>query len=101
MPSRNRNRRRGGRRPNVFVQTERPSGRRSSDVDDAAPVDAEPSPILAATSAAVSRQRPVGARRTQRTRSEVYARTFPREIRKIGILSIGIVIALTVFTVVL
>ncbi len=103
MPPRNRNRRRGGRRPNVFVQTEQPTGRRQTTEEGQAEAAAapEPSPILAATSAAVDRQRPVGARRTQRTRSEVYARTFPREIRKMGILAAGIVIALTVFTIVL
>ena len=103
MPPRNRNRRRSGRRPNVFVQTERPSGRsQTSDQPEAENTNAvEPSPVLASTSAAVARQRPAGARRTQRTRSEVYARTFPREIRKMGILAAGIVVALTVFTIVL
>ena len=103
MPPRNRNRRRTGRRPNVFVQTERPSGR-SQENDEPESENAaivEPSPVLAATSAVVDRQRPGGARRTQRTRSEVYARTFPREIRKMGILAAGIVVALTVFTIVL
>ena len=101
MPPRNRNRRRSGRRPNVFVQTERPAGRPENADDEANAPVAEPSPVLAATSAAVARQRPAGARRTQRTRSEVYARTFPREIRKMGILAVGIVVALTVFTIVL
>ena len=104
MPSRNRNRRRSGRRPNVFVQSEQPAGRRQTDEEGqtaAVAETTEPSPILASTAAAVSRQQPGGARRVQRTRSEVYARTFPREVRKIGILAAGIVIALTVFTVVL
>ena len=100
MPPRNRNRRRSGRRPNVFVQTERPAGRPENADDEANAPVAEPSPVLAATTAAVARQRPSG-RRTQRTRSEVYARTFPREIRKMAILSVGIVIALAVFTIVL
>ncbi|MXX94020.1 MAG: hypothetical protein F4Y63_11380 [Chloroflexi bacterium] len=103
MPPRNRNRRRSGRRPNVFVQTERPSGQSQTndepEAENAAIV--EPSPVLAATASAVASQRPAGARRTQRTRSEVYARTFPREIRKMGILAAGIVVALTVFTIVL
>ncbi len=104
MPPRNRNRRRTDRRPNVFVQTERSAGRsQTSDEPEAenAAVVVEPSPVLAATSVAVARQRPVGARRTQRTRSEVYARTFPLEIRKMAILSTGIVVALAVFTFVL
>lgn len=101
MPPRKRNQRRSGRRPNVFVQTERPTGRRESDDEAQAQAVVEPSPVLAATSAVVDRQRPGGARRTQRTRSEVYARTFPREIRKMGILAAGIVVALTVFTIVL
>ena len=105
MPPRNRNRRRADRRPNVFVQTEQAAGRSQSsdepEAENAAAVVVEPSPILAATSAAVARQRPVGARRTQRTRSEVYARTFPREIRKMAILAGGIVVALAVFTFVL
>lgn len=104
MPPRNRNRRRSGRRPNVFVQSEQPTGRRQTDDEpeaENAAVAVEPSPVLSATSAAVARQRPAGARRTQRTRSEVYARTFPREIRKMGILAAGIVVALTVFTIVL
>lgn len=85
----------------MFVQTERPSGRRESEDEDETQAVVEPSPVLAATSAVVDRQRPAGARRTQRTRSEVYARTFPREIRKMGILAVGIVVALTVFTIVL
>ncbi len=104
MPPRNRNRRRADRRPNVFVQTERAAGRsQSSDEPEAenAAAVVEPSPVLAATSAAVARQRPTGARRTLRTRSEVYARTFPREIRKMAILATGIVVALAVFTFVL
>ena len=103
MPPRNRNRRRSGRRPNVFVQTERPSGQSQTNDEPEAKNAAivEPSPVLAATASAVASQRPAGARRTQRTRSEVYARTFPREIRKIGILAAGIVVALTVFTIVL
>ena len=97
-----RNRRRSVRRPNVFVQTERPTGRRQDpEEEQGSSAVAEPSPVLAATSAAVARQRPAGARRTQRTRSEVYARTFPREIRKMGILAAGIVVALTVFTIIL
>ena len=104
MPPRNRNRRRADRRPNVFVQTERAAGRSQSsdgpEAENAAAV-VEPSPVLAATSAAVARQRPTGARRTLRTRSEVYARTFPREIRKMAILAAGIVVALAVFTFVL
>ena len=102
MPPRNRNRRRSGRRPNVFVQSEQPTGRRqTNDEPESEDAAVEPSPILSATSAAVARQSPAGARRTQRTRSEVYARTFPREIRKMGILAAGIVVALTVFTIVL
>lgn len=102
MPPRNRNRRRGGRRPNVFVQSEQPTDRRqTADEGQNQTATPEPSPILAATSAAVTSQQPSGARRTQRTRSEVYARTFPLEIRKMGILAAGIVVALTVFTIVL
>ena len=102
MPPRNRNRRRSERRPNVFVQSEQPTGRRQSSAEtEPENTAAAPSPVLAATSAAVARQHPAGARRTQRTRSEVYARTFPREIRKMGILAAGIVVALTVFTIVL
>ncbi len=86
----------------MFVQTEQPTGRSQTDnkPETENTAIAEPSPVLAATSAA-ARQSPGGARRTQRTRSEVYARTFPREIRKMGILAAGIVIALTVFTIVL
>lgn len=102
MPPRNRNRRRSGRRPNVFVQSEQPTGRSQSDQEsEVKSVAAEPSPILATTASAVASQHPASARRTQRTRSEVYARTFPREIRKMGILAAGIVVALTVFTIVL
>ena len=102
MPPRNRNRRRSDRRPNVFVQSEQPTGRsRPSDETESENAVVEPSPVLAATASAVASQRPAGARRTQRTRSEVYARTFPREIRKMGILAAGIVVALTVFTIVL
>ena len=94
MPARNRNR----RRPNVFVQTERPSGRiQTSDEPGSENTTAvEPSPVPAA-----AKQSPARARPTQRTRSEVYARTFPHEIRKMGILAAGIVVALTVFTIVL
>ena len=103
MPPRNRNRRRSGRRPNVFVQTEQPSGRAQpaeQDASDATPsIAAAPSPAISASDA--TQQTARAPRRTQRTRSEVYARTFPREIRKMGILAAGIVVALTVFTLVL
>ena len=103
MPPRNRNRRRTGRRPNVFVQTEQPTGRRETpdqtEAESASPPAAQQS--QAATPAPVAQQSTRAPRRTQRTRSEVYARTFPIEIRKIGILAAGIVVALTVFTIVL
>ena len=107
MPPRNKNRRRPGRRPNVFVQTEEPTARpqRAEPTEEniAAPLaTTAPTPTTATLSvAAPARPRTVGPRRTQRTRSEVYARTFPLEIRKMGVISAGVVIALAVFTVVL
>ena len=106
MPPRNKNRRRPGRRPNVFVQTEEPTARpqRAEPTEEiiAAPLaTTAPTPTTATLSVAPARPRTVGPRRTQRTRSEVYARTFPLEIRKMGVISAGVVIALAVFTVVL
>ena len=104
MPPRNRNRRRSGRRPNVFVQTEQPAGRPSPETESETQAvdtaDARPSAAVTPTPATVQ-QSARAPRRTQRTRSEVYARTFPLEIRKMGILAAGIVVALTVFTLVL
>ena len=108
MSPRNKNRRRPGRRPNVFVQTEEPTARpqqaEPTEENIAAPL-ATTAPTTTTTTATLSvapaRPRTVGPRRTQRTRSEVYARTFPLEIRKMGVISAGVVIALAVFTVVL
>ncbi len=100
MPPRNRNRRRGvGRRPNVFVQTERPSDR--SDTSASSQSDADATPAVAQQTYVAPPQQRASGRRTQRTRSEVYARTFPLEIRKMGIISVGVVVALVVFTIVL
>ena len=110
MSPRNKNRRRPGRRPNVFVQTEEPTARpqpaEPTEENIAAPLaTTAPTTTTTTTTATLSvapaRPRTVGPRRTQRTRSEVYARTFPLEIRKMGVISAGVVIALAVFTVVL
>ncbi|MCY4475797.1 MAG: hypothetical protein OXC83_10250 [Chloroflexi bacterium] len=106
MPPRNRNRRRPGRRPNVFVQTEEPTARRQQpeqpEEDIAAPSAATATvPAPRNLSASTNRPQTANPRRTQRTRSEVYARTFPLEIRKMGIIATGIVVALAVFTIAL
>ena len=105
MPPRNRNRRRPGRRPNVFVQTEEPTARRQQpeqpEEDIAAPPAVASAPAPRNISASTNRPQTANPRRTQRTRSEVYARTFPLEIRKMGIIATGIIVALAVFTVVL
>ena len=108
MPPRNKNRRRPGRRPNVFVQTEEPTARpqraepTEENITAPAAITTSATPTAPSTlSAAGASPRTSGPRRTQRTRSEVYARTFPLEIRKMGVISAGVVIALAVFTFVL
>ena len=99
MPPKNRNRRnKRDRRPNVFVQQSTPvagSARSTGTVaasPAASPETTEQPDVPSATRA---------PRRIRRTRSEVYARTFPLEIRKMGIITGGVIVALAVFTVVL
>lgn len=104
MPKKTQKNRRRGRRPNVFVQSDLPKDDDSSqrESDDASRLQSTnasaPSPVIANATRSSSMSSSRGQRRT---RSDVYARTFPREIRKMGILTGGVVVVLTVLTFVL
>lgn len=101
-----RQRSRRQRRPNVFVQDTSPRGR--EEIDEEAPVvmddlDDE-APAAAATAASVGRSRRLRAQRASRqarVRSEVFTRSIGKELRKLGVLSGGIVVILVVLSFVL
>ena len=110
MPKKTQKNRRRGRRPNVFVQSDLPKdddsrqsepaydGEGSHTQSTSASLSA-PSAVIA--NAATASKSASSSRGQRRTRSDVYARTFPREIRKMGILAGGVVVVLTVLTFVL
>ena len=106
MPKKTQKNRRRGRRPNVFVQSDLPkdddNNQRESDeasrIQSTNASASAPSPAIANAPRSSSMSSSRGQRRT---RSDVYARTFPREIRKMGILTGGVVVVLTVLTFVL
>lgn len=106
MPKKTQKNRRRGRRPNVFVQSDLPkdddNNQRESDeasrIQSTNASASAPSPAIANATRSSSMSSSRGQRRT---RSDVYARTFPREIRKMGILTGGVVVVLTVLTFVL
>ncbi len=104
-----RQRRGRGRRPNVFVQEAAPKGR--DEIEEDAPIDADAadgdsSNAAGAAGPAVStgRSRRLRAQRNARqarVRSEVFTRSITKELRKLGVLSGGIVVILVVLTFVL
>ncbi len=103
MPKRTKKNPRRDRRPNVFVQSERPAQVLQDDPEsnngEQAAQAVAPAPAISAVPDA-NRTRST-SRAQRRTRSEVYARSFPREIRKMGVLTGGMVIALVVLSFVL
>ena len=100
-----RQRSRRERRPNVFVQQSNPRGREEVEEDvpgDAVEGTTESSTGTAAVSAGRTRRlRAQRAARQARARSEIFTRTVGGELRKLGILSGGIVVILVVLTFVL
>lgn len=96
-----------GRRPNVFVQEATPRGR--DEIDEEAPIDADAvadDSSGSASAAAVStgrlrRLRAQRAARQARVRSEVFTRSISKELRKLGVLSGGVVVILVVLSFVL
>ena len=107
-----RQRRRRDRRPNVFVQEESPRGR--EEIDEEAPVDDDGDESSSAatgsggsaggTAVSTGRSRRLRAQRAARqarVRSEVFTRSIGNELRKLGMLSGGIVVILVVLTIVL
>ena len=97
---RNRNR----KAPNVYVQAQREREElERPDPVSATLVDQPGTESTAATASPVSTKtsRPRASRLTQTTRSDVYAVSIPNEIRKMGILTAGVVVALVVFSILL
>ena len=97
--------RKGGKRqsrPNVFVPRPAPV-RETGDETAPAVVEAAPEDGSAmATGRGRETVRPrMGRSRQIRARSEVYTQYLPQELRKIGVLALGIVAVLTVLTVIL
>ncbi len=79
-------------RPNVFIQSER---------SRAAPAPVEPQPAMTGAEGAVdavatARLRAASKGRPSRSRSEVFTRTLPRELRQIGILTAATLAVLVV-----
>lgn len=102
MPTKNK-RNKSRKTPNVYVQAQRERDEletRLPAADADGDVTASPTPENArgATEAAA---RPRASRLTQTTRSDVYAVSIPNEMRKMGILAAGLVVALVVFSVAL
>lgn len=99
MPPKSSRGRRKDRRVNVFVQENQPKpGDELDDEPLAVAEDAAPEAVAGAASARGRRIRAQRASRQARVRSEVFTRTLGKELRKVGILTVGIGIALTVLT---
>ncbi|MEX0761638.1 MAG: hypothetical protein WD208_01585 [Dehalococcoidia bacterium] len=92
-------------RPNVYVAPPKTDSR-SRDEEEAV---AEPENGIASRSPALSTARPISTARRQRAararqgrpRSEVFTRSVPKELRKMGVISVAIAVTLGVLTVVL
>ena len=103
-----RQRKRRDRRTNVFVQEAAPKGREEIEDDDvsssADSADGDESASGEGTAVATGRARKLRAQRVARqarVRSEVYTRSIGSELRKLGVLSGGIVVILVVLAFVL
>ena len=108
MPPRQKKRRRADRHVNVFVQESAPSGRdEMGDDDDALPAgsaDDGAASVGATKIASASRTRRLRAQRVAghaRARSEIFTRSLGNELRKLGVLTGGIVVILVVLSFVL
>jgi hypothetical protein len=100
MPPQQRKRSRRDRHVNVFVQETAPTGREEYEAEDATVV-ADEDEAAAGKQASVVRQRRLPAQRVARqtrARSEVFTRLAGKELRKIGILSGGMLVVLIVLT---
>ncbi len=102
MPRKPSRKQRGGRRPNVFVQPNIPKqgGGDNGESDDASVV-VTPSPAISSAVRVTGSTRAATTRMPRRTRSEVYARSFPREVRKMSVLATGVAVALVALSFVL
>ena len=78
--------------PNVFVQNRNPDDDKRTQINPAATSDTGP----ARTSGRVER-----VTRNASVRSEIYTRSQSAELKKLGILSLGIIVTLSVLTFVL
>ena len=96
-------RNRSRRTPNVYVQPQREHDDLMPPVAMAEAVAdvSEGSSSDAPRPAPDANVRPRASRVTQTTRSDVYAVSIPNEMRKMGVLAAGLVVALVVFSVVL
>ena len=104
MPTKKR-RNRNRKAPNVYVQAQREREELEQPSHDVATSSDEPGTAasVAATEPRVTTKasRPRASRLTQTTRSDVYAVSIPNEMKKMGILTAGVVVALVVFSVLL
>jgi hypothetical protein len=106
MPPRQRRRRRSDKHVNVFVQENAPKGREEIEDEDMLPgaVAGEGDEATGNKQLSVSRSRRLRAQRVARqtrARSEVFTRSIGSELRKLGVLSGGIVVILVVLSFVL
>jgi hypothetical protein len=100
MPSQQRKRSRRDRHVNVFVQETAPTGREKYE-DEEGTTAAEEDEAEAGKQASVVRQRRLRAQRVaqqSRARSEVFTRLAAKELRKMGILTSGMLVVLIVLS---
>ncbi|MDA0677572.1 MAG: hypothetical protein O2788_06150 [Chloroflexi bacterium] len=100
MPPQQRKRSRRDRHVNVFVQETAPTGREEYEAEDATAV-ADEDEAAAGQQAAVVRQRRIRAQRVARqtrVRSEVFTRLAGKELRKMGVLTGGMMVVLIVLS---
>ena len=100
MPPQQRKRSRRDRHVNVYVQETAPTGREEYEAEDTA-AGTDESPAAAGQQSAAVRQRKLRAQRVARqtrARSEVFTRLAGKELRKMGVLSGGMLIVLIVLT---
>lgn len=109
MPPKRRSKR--SRSPNVYVQAQREQEELANQVAAESGVDDGDGGGNGQTASGTAQATGSGRRRgagrsrvgrmTQTTRSDVYAATIPSELRKMGVLAGGVVVALVVFSVLL
>ena len=90
-------------RPNVYIPPARGAPARTEEPPEVAPADGVPISATVVTTAqsVAARRARARAGRQVRARSEVFTRSLPQELRKLGVLTGGAIVILIVLTFVL